>query len=477
VKRLRLFNFGMTLALGLGVYFFPTPEGLSPSAQGALTVFAVCFYLWITHALPLAVTSLLVLVLLPLVGAMDTGQAFALFGNRAVFFILGAFILAAAMLRSGLSSRMGLVFLRYFDRSPRRLILGVLFTSAILSFFMPEHAVAALLFPIVLEIAHTLGLERGFSNYGKALFLALAWGCVIGGVATLLGGARNPLALALLRDHVMATGGGGAGGPAGASTVTFAQWTIAVIPLVIVLWLLALLVLYVGFPFGLRDVSRARVFLDEKVKALGPLSWHERRVAIIVGATVLTWITLGDRLGLAEISIAAAVALFVFDAIQWRDVESYVNWGVILMYGGAVALGSAVAETGAAHWVTAAVLNQFSAKPFAVLGLMSLIAKVITEGMSNAAAVAILLPVGFGMADEVGLSAIAITFAVAVPAGLTFSFPMGTPPNAIAYSAGYYSLRDSVVMGLILNVASWILFLFLVRFWWPLIGWGNLISS
>jgi len=415
-----------------------------------------------------------VLVLLPAVGAMDAGQAFALFGNRAVFFILGAFIMAAAMLRSGLSSRVGLVFLRYFDRSPRRLILGVLFTSAILSFFMPEHAVAALLFPIVLEVAHTLGLERGMSNYGKALFLALAWGCVIGGVATLLGGARNPLALALLRDHVTAMG---IDPSAPGATVSFAEWTIAVIPLVVVLWLMALLVLFVGFPFGLRDVTRARVFLDEKVKTLGPLSPREKRVGIIVGGTVLVWIFAGERLGLAEISIAAAVALFVFDAIQWRDVESYVNWGVILMYGGAVALGSAVAETGAAHWVTLSMLDQFSARPFAVLAIMALIAKVITEGMSNAAAVAILLPVGYGLADEVGVSAIAITFAVAVPAGLTFSFPMGTPPNAIAYSAGYYTLRDSVVKGLILNVASWLLFLFLVRFYWPLIGWGFLAGS
>ena len=120
-------------------------------------------------------------------------EVYALFGNEAVFFILGAFMLAGAVMHSGLSNRIALAIMDRFGASPRKLLLSVYLIAAALSCVMSEHAVAAMLFPIVFEIAKSLGLKPGTSGYGKLLFLTLAWGCIIGGVATFLGGARVPL--------------------------------------------------------------------------------------------------------------------------------------------------------------------------------------------------------------------------------------------------------------------------------------------
>jgi hypothetical protein len=141
------------ILLALASVFSPTLEGLNRPGQNALGAFFLCLGLWITGALPLAVTGLLAIALLPLLGVMPPTEAFALFGNSAVFFILGAFILSAALMRTGLSKRLALLLLIPFGKSPTSLRNGILFTSAFLAFWMPEHAVAAMFFSIVLEVA------------------------------------------------------------------------------------------------------------------------------------------------------------------------------------------------------------------------------------------------------------------------------------------------------------------------------------
>src|SRR5574340_933115 len=198
----------------------PQPEGLTSAGQNAIAVFLVCLILWVSNAVPLAITSIFAIVLVPLLGVLTKQETYSLFGNEAVFFILGAFILAGAVMHSGLSNRIALNIIGRFGGSPRRLLLSVFLLAAALSFFMSEHAVAGMLFPMLLELSKSLKLRPGKSNYGKFLFLALAWGCVIGGVATFLGGARVPLAMGILKETTGAT-------------IVFLEYTVAVLPLVV----------------------------------------------------------------------------------------------------------------------------------------------------------------------------------------------------------------------------------------------------
>ncbi|MFH1866012.1 MAG: DASS family sodium-coupled anion symporter [Candidatus Eisenbacteria bacterium] len=451
----------IAFAVCAAIVLAPAPAGLTREGQNALAIFALCFVLWVGNALPLAVTSLFAIVLLPTLKVLPASRSFELFGSPVVFFILGAFILAAALMRSGLSTRLALAFLRRFGSSPKSLLAGVIFSGGFLAFWMPQHAVAALLFPIVLEIAHALDLRPVKSRYGRALFLALAWGAVIGGVATFLGGARNPLALGILSQHYD-------------MSITFVEWVVAVAPFSVLLMGCAYFLLLRSFGVDVEDVSRARDALDQKAKALGPVSRREKGVGIVMLLTIVAWVVSGRVVGLASISILAAVALFVFNLIEWKSVEEYVNWGVILMYGGAIAIATALHESGGARWIALVAEDRIAGlPPFWMLMVFAVAAAFLTEAISNVAAVALLLPICFGLMEGSGVSPISVVFVVAVPAGLAFSLPMGTPANAIAYSAGYYRLRDSFLAGAVLKIIALVLFVLVVKLYWPLIGIGE----
>jgi len=446
----------LMLAIGVGLYWLirtlPPPQGLSPEGQAALGVFALCVFYWVFSVLPLMVTGLLAITLIPLSGIMSAGQAYALFGNEAVFFIL-----AAAMMKSGLSARIAVLILDRFHSTPRKLLLTIFLLNAIMAFFMSEHAVAAMNFPIIVEIATVLHLNPRRSNYGKALFLAMVWGTNIGGVATLLGGARAPLAIAMLRES---TG----------KSFSFLQWSAAIWPTVVIMLLVAYFVLTRFFPGDVTSVAAVEKILTEKRLAMGRASYRQRAISLVMIATFIAWVVGGEAFGLANIALAAVIALFVFQLVTWRDVEGYVNWGVILMYGGAICLGAAINKSGAATWLAQHTVFSFATNRFAVVMILSFVALALTEAMSHSAVVALLMPVSLGVAKEFGMDPRVITLVIAVPAGLAFALPVGSPANAIAYSSGYLRMRDMMIPGSLLTVVAWLVFNLVVAVYWPLLG-------
>ena len=148
------------------------PADLSLQGYKVLCVFFLCVSLWATNLIPLSITSLLAIALIPLLGIMDASKAYSFFGNKAVFFILGIFILSAAMIGSGLSGRLSMWVMKHFGKSPKTLISSIYFFGAFLSCFMSEHAVAAMMFPILIEIVTALKLKKGESVFAKALFFS-----------------------------------------------------------------------------------------------------------------------------------------------------------------------------------------------------------------------------------------------------------------------------------------------------------------
>src|SRR5438477_3488926 len=199
-----------------------------------------------------------------------------------------------------LSSRIAITILRRFGHTPRTLLLSLFLMNAFMSFFMSEHAVAAMTFPITLEIARVLRLPRDRSNYGRALFLAMAWGTQIGGIATLLGGGRAPLALGMLRE---ATG----------QSYSFAQWTLTAWPIVAILLVAGWQVIIRFFPIDISSVRDADAIIEEKALRLGRASTKERSIALVTLGTLAAWIIGGEEYGLASFALAAVDALFLFD--------------------------------------------------------------------------------------------------------------------------------------------------------------------
>jgi sodium-dependent dicarboxylate transporter 2/3/5 len=348
------------------------PSGLSMAGYHAVLLFGATIFLWVSGLLPIAVTALLSMVMLPLLGIMEAKKTYALFGNEAVFFILGAFILAAAMTGTGLSARLARSMLARFGKTPTRLAATVFLLSAFLSFVMSEHAVAAMMFPVVAEIATALRLEKQSSSYGKLLFMSIAWGCIIGGIATFLGGARAPLAAGMLRENTGLTFG-------------FLEWTAAACMIVLPLLVIGFLLLLRFFPPDLQNVEEGVKFLNRKRLESGKLSYDEILTSVVMLFTICGWIFFGEKTGLAAIAILGTAVLFTFRVVSWKKIEEYVNWGIILMYGGSIALASALEKTGAALWIVDKGMGFFDQSPFIAITVISLVSILLTECIIHAA--------------------------------------------------------------------------------------------
>jgi sodium-dependent dicarboxylate transporter 2/3/5 len=447
---------GLIIVIGILFQFSP-PEGLSVQGYRSLVLFIGAIFLWISGMLPLAVTSLLSMAVLPLFGILDRKQTFALFGNEAVFFILGAFILGAAMNGTGLSTRLARGMLVRFGTTPEWLAITVFLLSAILSFAMSEHAVAAIMFTVVAEIVRSLDLDPARSRYGKLLFMSISWGCVIGGIATFLGGARAPLAVGMLREN---TG----------IEFSFFEWTLASLPLVFPLLFAGYLLLRWFFPKDVENIDSGLQFLTRMRLEMGRITWDEKITAVVMVLTIGAWIFLGKQLGLATIAILAVSALFAFRVVSWQAIEEYVNWGVVLMYGGAIALASSLEKNGAAEWLAQKGLAGLAGSPFLLIAAISLLSILLTECISNAAVIAILMPVGLSISKSIGMDPKVMTLAITLPAGLAYCLPMGTPANAIVFSSGFLKSREMILPGAVIMAVSWLLFLASAWFVWPLLG-------
>jgi solute carrier family 13 (sodium-dependent dicarboxylate transporter), member 2/3/5 len=447
----------LSLALGGWIAFVPQMAGLEVEGQRTLGVFALCAVLWVTGVIPLQITSILAIILLPILNIMPSSEAFSLFGNPAVFFILGAFILSAALIDSGLSLRLTCLALQRFSASATHLRTAILLLSAFASFWMSEHAVAAMLFPVVMGLVAAFGLKPRESRFGMSFFFAMAWGCIIGGIATYLGGARNPLAAGILFEER-------------GIQISFLRLLSASLPLVVVMLAVAWLILRWFFPAEPVDMEQARVQLAKEKDALGSLSGREIRIGLIALFTIGGWIFLHSFFGLAPIALFAVALLFIFRLVQWGDIEANVNWGIILMYGGAIALGSALHSSGASGWLIEQSLGRYSFTPLQLILIIGVLSLTLTEFISNVAVVSVMMPIGLGLAQQYGVAPEVMTLAIALPSGLSYIMPMGTPATAIAYSSGYMTPREFFIYGTLMNFVSLGIFALVAWLYWPLIG-------
>src|SRR6056297_1226019 len=423
------------------------PEGLTLQGYKALMAFIVCVLWWVTNVVPLMITSLLAIVLLPLMGATTTEAVYSKFGNTAIFFVIGSFILSAAFVNSGLSSRFTLKFLNLFDKNPLHLILGFQYLALIMGFWMSGHAVAALLLPLVIEINEKIIHQENGRAFAKSLCFSVMWGAVIGSMTTLLGGARGPLAIAILEKS---TG----------QTISFSKYILFTIPIVIIISIVASLVLIKITPKNIQ-IKTCKSEIKEKVQKLGKLSRKEKKVLIVMIPTILSWIFFSTTNGIAGIALSSTIALFILNAVKWSEIEKDVNWGVILMYGGAISLGYTLYECGVSDWLINLTLGGFTNTTIIIV--------LLTESMSNTAVVAFLLPVALSVAMSLNIHPIIIVMTVTIPSGIAFMMPMSTPAVAMMLSTGYLELKDTIKYGIILNTTGILLTFISAMIYWPLI--------
>ena len=445
-----------TLA-SLWILVAPLPAGLTLAGKTASAVFVFCTVLWVTNVVPFGVTGLLAIALLGLLKAMKPSEAFAAFGNSAVFFLVGVFIIGGALVDSGLSKRCALLFLRYFERSPYAFANGMMLAAAFGTLWMPNQATSAMLFPIAVEVAVALRLRPLQSNYAKTLFLSLAWGAMIGSNASMLGSTRAALALGMLHESYN-------------RSITFTQWVAASLPMVVLGVAVAPLILRWCFPREEVQFGSARALLEKSVADMGRADRRQWSVGAVVSLTIAAWVFIGERADLAIIALLGAAGLFAFRTLTWEQAERRIFWNIVLMYGGAIALGVAIDKTGAARWLVESYIGGLHIPPLlAVVGVV-VGTLLLSEFMSNAAAVAVMLPLAFSLGDRLGASPVALTLATSIGAGLDFALPFSSAPNTIVFASGYLKMMDVVRAGTLRTIASVLIVLGVAWLWWPALG-------
>ena len=438
-------------------YLMPPIPGLSQIGKTMIGILIMGAILWITEPIPLPVTGLLILIIQPILGVMPARDVFSAFGNQAVFFLIGAFILAAAVEKQGLHRRIALRLLSLFEKSPHIFTLGIMVSCATLSFVMPEHGVAALFLPIVASILIAMKITPRESNFGIISMLSIAYGCSIGSLGTLVGGARNPLTIAILSDLNPPI------------EVTFVDWMIYSMPVVIICIPVVWVILQLSFPIEINSIESAKQEIENQVILSGRINKGELKVLMILILTIFLWVFFSspDYFGFAVIALLGSILLFFSGTITWKDVEKRVPWGVILLYGGAITLGVGMESSGAGSWLAQNIFSIVGNNPILVIFGLIIITMVLTNIMSNVGAVAVLLPIGIALANEIpSISPLLSALLVALSGGLAFIFIIATPGNAIAYSSGYFSSRNLLKAGVLSNLLCLLIIFGVAIFYW-----------
>lgn len=445
------------LALLAGV-FAPTPEGLSREAFIVAGLVVLMAAWWITEALPLTATALMPFIVLPFAGVMDARETASAYYSPILFLILGGAFIALAIERVGLHRRLSLGILRMVGSKagPGKLLLAFMASAAILSMMISNTSTALIMMPVALAVIASAGLADGDTEgLSGALPMGIAFACSIGGLGTLVGSPTNAIAVGLLDQTI-------------GVKITFAQWTLYGLPVVIV-----------GIPLAALIIARvqrvgARPFDAAAARAAIPVerAWSvpEKRLVPLVAITFLLWmgqpliepVLPAGSLTDGTIAIAASLCLFLLPdgtgrpLLNWEEANR-APWGVIMMFGGGLALAAGMTASGLAAWLGDALLP-LSAVPlllvaFAVVAMVIL----ITEFASNVATASAIVPVVASLIVALGAQPELLALPVALAASWGFMLPAGTGPNAIAWSTGRIRIGRMVTAGLVLDLIGIVL--------------------
>ena len=461
--------YGCVLVLGQGT------QHVEALAVGAVALWMACW--WMTEAIPLPATALLPIVLFPASGVVPAREVTLSYGHPVIFLFLGGFLLSAAFKKSGLARRVALRAVGLFGLDPRRVVLGVMAATALLSMWISNTACVVMMVPIALGVAiQVQGRDRAAgSNFGKALMLGVAYSASIGGLGTIVGSPPNAIFVGYLETSMD-------------RTVTFLDWMLYGIPLVAAGVPLAWFYLTrIACPLGRepRSESGSRHLLRQ-LASLGVVTTAEKRVLLISGSVACLWVLRGlwphgfVRIGLEDvndtmIAILGALLLFALSArkpklLEWSDARE-IPWGVLILFGGGLALANGIRESGLGAWM-ADQLSILEGFPHAVLVLAAtLVVIFLTELTSNTATATIFIPIMAALAAATGEEPYPLMLAATTAASCAFMLPVATPPNAIVFGSGYLRIGEMIRAGLALNLVFAILLFAAANWWLPLI-WG-----
>lgn len=458
------------------VLFFFHPEGLSQEANAVLACTLWVAVWWITEAMPIAVTSLLPILLFPLTGGLDIESTTAAFGHRYIFLYIGGFILAMAIERWDLHRRIALNIIKLIGTNVTKIILGFMVATAFLSMWISNTATSVMMLPIGMAIVTQLRNNPDTDQdenkiFGKALMLAIAYSASIGGLATLIGTPPNLVLASVVQDIY-------------GIEITFSKWIIFGLPISIVMLFICWKYLTsFAFEFKQKTFPGGRAEIQKQLDKLGRITTEEKRVLYVFVATAFAWISRSfllnnfiPALDDTMIAITAAFVLFLVPAskdktrklITWDEAVK-LPWGILLLFGGGLALAKGFQSSGLAAWL-GGQMNLLEGVSLLVL-LLVLIASVnlLTEITSNLATTAMILPVLAPLAIIIDVHPFMLMVGATVAASFAFMLPVATPPNAVVFGSGYLRIPDMVKTGIWMNLISILILTAICLFMLPML--------
>lgn len=439
---------------------------------------------WVTEAIPIPATSLLPVVLFPLLGIMSGKDVAREYMTSNIFLFLGGFIIALAMEKWELHRRIALRVIVITGEKPARIVLGFMIASGFLSMWISNTACVMLMLPIALSLINRAGsagpkgdpLSANSRNrIGLVLMLGIAYGASIGGIATLVGTPPNIVLTNYYRETYAA-------GP----EISFLSWFLVGFPFSLLFIGIAWSYLvYVACPLTRGSSFLNRNTINEEREKLGPLSRQEKTVLTVFVLTALFWFTrvdikigdvvlpgwaglfgLGKRVDDGTVAIAMALLLFVLPSGR-RSGEKIMNWetarklpwGILLLFGGGFALAAGMKQSGLAEWIGAHCGLLHAAPEWIVILSVCLLITFLTEITSNTATTQMILPVVAPLAVSMGINPLLVMIPAAFSASCAFMLPVATPPNAIVFGSGLVPIGRMARTGIVLNLAGAVLIL------------------
>lgn len=467
------------LLLGPIFFFLLTNLPTALISEKADAVIAVALWMviwWITEAVSISVTALLPLILFPTLGIMPINQVGANYGSPIIFLFFGGFVMALALEKVNLHKRIALNIIKITGTTPNKVILGFMIATASLSMWISNTASTVVMLPIALSVIGLLvndadGFTKDDRNFALNVMLGIAFSANAGGIATVIGTPPNSILIGLLENEYQIE-------------ISFLKWMVIGLPFSIIMVAISYLVLVKWlFPNKQLKFTGSKQIIQEELQKLGPTSGREKMVLIIFGVTVFLWIfrtlinSIFPQLGLSDtiVSMLAAIALFSVPfnlkngdfILRWKDTEK-LAWGILVLFGGGLALAEGMSTSGIVDMVANAIQNSEISILFTVT-LLVILMLFMTELMSNVALVAVLAPVVAGIAIGLNIPVLYLLIPVTMASSCAFMLPMATPPNAIVFASGYVKVYQMARIGILLNLISVALLVLMYQFVIPLI--------
>jgi sodium-dependent dicarboxylate transporter 2/3/5 len=453
------------IIIGLGFLIFGLILVLTKAESlfwNAIAISGLMIYFWIFEVIPIYITALFPIILAAPLGLLNdaSGKVDAnilakSYGNNMIFIFLGGFMLALALEKYNIHLQIARGILRLVGNSKSKVILGFLLSTGLLSMWVSNTATALMLLPMAIAVIKSLPSEEQNSRFSLFLLLSIAYGSSIGGVGTLVGSPPNLQMASILSNQFNIE-------------VDFLQWFVIGFPICVLMLLASYLFFYLAL--GKTRNEKLKSFSMEKE----PWTKTQYKVLFVFFVFVILWSfkdvfsIVGFNYSDESVAIFGTILLFLIpvnnttNLLEWSDTTS-LPWGILFLFGGGLAMADILAKGGVIDWLSSSFINLNNLPYFLILLILIAGAVFATEVISNLALVTILIPIIGAFAKDYGHPIIQLAFAITFGASLAFMLPIGTPPNAIAFSSGHIKFSQMAKVGFLLNIISVIL-IFLVTF-------------